>query len=233
MRCGGQSNHSHQRSRNPELWRGFTSCPEKPREPEQDGCLLQDAAGPCVGPLCLNVFLQQAGQGQASLLWTECRTSPLGHESKCQSSWDELDFETEIKDRGGKPQNKNEGHSSLASLCFGLRILGMLKDLKAKAASGNPEGRREDGRGLWSLSEHPQLAAVCLPTHDSKSIGSIVTSAAVSAVDTESRKGAIHCPHPGCCWQDGSNGERDSQGQREVHSPWPWGGFHFLAHNSE
>ena len=26
----------------------------------------------------------------------------LGHEPKCQSSWDELDFETEIKDRGGK-----------------------------------------------------------------------------------------------------------------------------------
>ena len=39
----------------------------------------------------------------------------------------------------------------------------MLKDLKAKAALGNPEGPREDGRGLWSLSEHPQLAAGAPP----------------------------------------------------------------------
>lgn len=26
-----------------------------------------------------------------------------------------------------------------------------------------------------------------------------------------------------------ARGERDSQGQREVHSPWPQGGFHFSA----
>ena len=101
MRHGGQSDHSHLRSRNPEVWRVLTSCPEKPREPERDSRLLQDAISSRWTPMLKCVSAAgRARQGLAPL--DRMQSLFLGHEPKCQSSWDELDFETEIKDRGGK-----------------------------------------------------------------------------------------------------------------------------------
>lgn len=48
--------------------------------------------------LCLNVHQQLASHGKATSLWIGRRASPLGHNSKCQSSWDELDLERERLD---------------------------------------------------------------------------------------------------------------------------------------
>lgn len=81
----------------------------------------------------LHTDMQPASQGKATSLWREHRASPLGHDAKCQSFWDQPDLKIESKNVGGELQKgKREILLWVCTLCFGPRILVILKDPKTK-----------------------------------------------------------------------------------------------------